>query len=89
MDTVTDLKRDLNAYLDDLAESEVRSLADVIEYNIKHADVELPPGRRSRLPRSAHLSCLHSLQNTQARTCLSRRGTWTPPPRITSATYRT
>lgn len=44
MNTVTDLKRDLNAYLEDLEESEVRSLADVIDYNIKHADVELPPG---------------------------------------------
>lgn len=44
MNAVTDLKRDLNAYLEDLEESEVRSLADVIDYNIKHADVELPPG---------------------------------------------
>lgn len=44
IDIVTDLKRDLNSYLEDLAESEVRSLADVIDYNIKHADLELPPG---------------------------------------------
>lgn len=44
---MTDLKRDLNAYLGDLEESQVRSLADVIDYNIKHADVELPPGKRS------------------------------------------
>ncbi|KAJ5689587.1 hypothetical protein N7462_003979 [Penicillium macrosclerotiorum] len=38
-----DLKRDLNAYLADLEEAEVRSLEEVIEYNNKHADQELPP----------------------------------------------
>lgn len=40
---MTDLKRDLKAYLEDLAESEIRSLKDVIDYNTKHADLELPP----------------------------------------------
>jgi amidase len=37
------MKRNLTAYLEGLEESEVWSLADLIEYNIKHADVELPP----------------------------------------------
>lgn len=40
-----DMKRSLNEYLEDLEESEVRSLAEVIEYNSKHADVELPPSK--------------------------------------------
>lgn len=40
---LVDMKRSLNEYLEDLEESEVRSLAEVIEYNEKHADVELPP----------------------------------------------
>ncbi|KAH6627164.1 amidase signature domain-containing protein [Chaetomium sp. MPI-SDFR-AT-0129] len=38
-----DLKTTLNAYLQDLEESEVRSLGELIEYNLKHADKELPP----------------------------------------------
>ncbi|KAH6847068.1 amidase signature domain-containing protein [Chaetomium sp. MPI-CAGE-AT-0009] len=38
-----DVKRNLNTYLADLEESEVRSLLDVINYNLKHADKELPP----------------------------------------------
>ncbi len=38
-----DLKTTLNAYLKSLVESEVRSLEDLISYNIKHADKELPP----------------------------------------------
>ncbi|KAK3387755.1 amidase signature domain-containing protein [Podospora didyma] len=37
-----DLKQNLNAYLEDLDESEVRSLEDVIQFNVDHADVELP-----------------------------------------------
>jgi amidase len=37
------VKNNLNTYLENLEESEVRSLADVIEYNLKHADKELPP----------------------------------------------
>jgi hypothetical protein len=41
--SVADEKREINAYLQDLEESEVRSLAEVIEYNIKHANKELPP----------------------------------------------
>ncbi|OQE17313.1 hypothetical protein PENSTE_c021G09390 [Penicillium steckii] len=40
---LVDMKQSLNEYLEDLEESEVRSLADIIEYNKKHADVELPP----------------------------------------------
>ncbi|KAJ5238304.1 hypothetical protein N7468_002923 [Penicillium chermesinum] len=40
---LADMKKHLNSYLEDLAESEVRSMADIIEYNIKHADKELPP----------------------------------------------
>lgn len=47
---MTDLKRDMKAYLEDLEESEVRSLANVIEYNIKHADRELPPGNSPSFP---------------------------------------
>ncbi|KAK4157240.1 amidase signature domain-containing protein [Chaetomidium leptoderma] len=38
-----DLKKNLNTYLENLEESEVRSLADVINYNLKHADIKLPP----------------------------------------------
>ncbi|KAJ5648058.1 hypothetical protein N7490_004430 [Penicillium lividum] len=38
-----DMKPQLNAYFESLAESEVRSLAEVIEFNEKHADLELPP----------------------------------------------
>lgn len=41
--SVADEKREINAYLQDLEESEVRSLAEVIDYNIKHANKELPP----------------------------------------------
>ncbi|KAH6623823.1 amidase signature domain-containing protein [Chaetomium tenue] len=37
-----DLKNNLNTYLETLEESEVRSLSDVIDYNLKHADTELP-----------------------------------------------
>ncbi|KAJ5672228.1 hypothetical protein N7507_001355 [Penicillium longicatenatum] len=38
-----DMKPQLNAYFEGLAESEVRSLAEVIAFNEKHADLELPP----------------------------------------------
>lgn len=41
--SVADEKREINAYLQDLEESEVRSLSEVIDYNIKHANKELPP----------------------------------------------
>lgn len=40
--SVADTKRELNAYLEDLKESEVRSLAEIIDYNLKHAEKELP-----------------------------------------------
>ncbi|KAK3291864.1 amidase signature domain-containing protein [Chaetomium fimeti] len=40
---MVDLKRNLNTYLANFEESEVRSLLDVINYNLKHADKELPP----------------------------------------------
>jgi amidase len=42
---VSDMKRDLTAYLQSLDESEVRTIADIIEFNQKHADKELPPGK--------------------------------------------
>jgi hypothetical protein len=57
--SVADERREINAYLQDLEESEVRSLAEVIDYNIKHADKELPP--RMLLSHSPHV----------ARTCSS------------------
>ncbi|KAK3941391.1 amidase signature domain-containing protein [Diplogelasinospora grovesii] len=41
--TQTDMKRNLTAYLENLAESEVRSIADLVAFNEKHADIELPP----------------------------------------------
>jgi amidase len=41
------VKNNLNKYLENLEESEVRSLADVIEYNLKHAEKELPPRMNS------------------------------------------
>lgn len=40
--TEADMKPQINAYLEGLAESEVRSLADVIDFNEKHSDQELP-----------------------------------------------
>lgn len=43
------MKRSLNVYLEELEESEVRSLAEVIEYNNKHADIELPPSKLKTL----------------------------------------
>ena len=43
--TVVDMKRSLNMYLEDLEESEVRSLAEVIGYNSKHADAEHAQGQ--------------------------------------------
>ncbi|KAI1869717.1 uncharacterized protein JN550_005698 [Neoarthrinium moseri] len=39
----TDMKKLLNQYLEDLPESKVRSLQDVIDFNKKHAEQELPP----------------------------------------------
>lgn len=53
---VADEKREINAYLQDLEESEVRSLAEVIDYNIKHADKELPP--RMCLFTSRYVACI-------------------------------
>ncbi|KAJ5724053.1 hypothetical protein N7488_002088 [Penicillium malachiteum] len=38
-----DMKPQLNAYLEGLEESDVRSLAEIIAFNEKHADLELPP----------------------------------------------
>ncbi|KAL5087696.1 hypothetical protein Trisim1_007561 [Trichoderma cf. simile WF8] len=37
------MKRDLTAYLQDLGESDMRSITDIIEFNKEHADKELPP----------------------------------------------
>lgn len=47
------MKLSLTAYLQDLAECEVRSLQDLIDYNNEHADVELPPRMGNHSP-----SCL-------------------------------
>ncbi|KAH7327793.1 amidase signature domain-containing protein [Stachybotrys elegans] len=41
--TMSDMKRDLTAYLQDLEESEMRTITDIIMFNEKHADEELPP----------------------------------------------
>lgn len=40
------MKRDLTAYLQGLEESDMRSITDIIEFNEKHADLELPPRTR-------------------------------------------
>jgi amidase len=37
------MKRDLTAYLQGLEESEMRTITDIIEFNKKNADKELPP----------------------------------------------
>ncbi|KAG6366464.1 hypothetical protein INS49_000641 [Diaporthe citri] len=37
-----DLKKELNAYLQDLEESQVRTLQDIIDFNTEHATEELP-----------------------------------------------
>lgn len=52
---VADTKRELNAYLEDLEESEVRSLAEIIDYNVTHADKELPS--REHTSNHQHLVC--------------------------------
>lgn len=41
--TGADLKKELNAYLQDLEESQVRTLQDIIDFNTEHATEELPP----------------------------------------------
>lgn len=43
--TGADLKKELNAYLQDLEESQVRTLQDIIDFNNEHATEELPPRR--------------------------------------------
>ncbi|KAI9158329.1 putative amidase family protein [Paramyrothecium foliicola] len=40
--TMSDMKRDLTTYLQGLEKSEMRIITDIIEYNKKHADKELP-----------------------------------------------
>lgn len=42
MKAETDLKTQLNSFLQNLNESKVRSLEDIISFNKKHADQELP-----------------------------------------------
>lgn len=37
------MKKELNSYFQDLEESQVRSLAEVIQFNNLHAEQELPP----------------------------------------------
>lgn len=54
--SVADTKRELNAYLEDLEESEVRSLAEIIDYNIKHANKELPS--REKTSNCQNLVCV-------------------------------
>jgi amidase len=39
-----DFKRNIELYLSDLETSPVRTLEELIEFNKKHADKELPPG---------------------------------------------
>ncbi|KAH6868972.1 amidase signature domain-containing protein [Thelonectria olida] len=41
--TMADMKKDLTAYLQDLEESEMRTITDIIDFNDKHAEKELPP----------------------------------------------
>ncbi|KAL4866522.1 hypothetical protein BDV12DRAFT_172729 [Aspergillus spectabilis] len=60
--TNADLKRDLNAYLDDLAQSKVRSLQDVIDFNEQHKEQELPPHH----PRQDLFQAAQDLNLTQA-----------------------
>jgi amidase len=40
-----DFAKDLDKYLQDLEISPVRSLGELIEFNKKNADTELPPGQ--------------------------------------------
>ena len=44
------MKPQLNAYFEGLEESEVRSLAEVIAFNEKNADLELPSRMDSNSP---------------------------------------
>ncbi|PVH79798.1 amidase signature enzyme [Cadophora sp. DSE1049] len=46
--TRADLRDIPNAYLKDLDDSDVRSVQDIIDFNIKHADEELPPGHANQ-----------------------------------------
>jgi amidase len=39
-----DFKRNIENYLADLETSPVRTLEELVEFNKKHADIELPPG---------------------------------------------
>lgn len=57
MKAETDLKTQLNSFLQNLNESKVRSLEDIISFNKKHADQELPT--REELPH--HIDTRHSL----------------------------
>lgn len=41
---VTDFVTDMNAYLSALVSSPVRTLEELIQFNVDHADVELPSG---------------------------------------------
>jgi amidase len=41
-----DFKRNIETYLADLETSPVRTLKEMVEFNKKHADVELPPSKQ-------------------------------------------
>ena len=45
-------------YLESLEESEVRSLADVIKFNLEHADKELPPRKHPKARSRSHIPYL-------------------------------
>jgi amidase len=42
---VTDFKMNIEAYMEDLNVSSVRTLEDLINFNDAHADIEFPPGQ--------------------------------------------
>lgn len=85
------MKRSLNVYLEELEESEVRSLAEVIEYNNKHADVELPPSKLKALnfDSTSMESRLIYFQPTQDKTFSSSQRTRIPPTQFTTGIWPT
>lgn len=44
---MADFRNDFQAYLDDLEFAPIKSLQELIDFNRKHADIELPPGALS------------------------------------------
>ncbi|UKZ94441.1 uncharacterized protein TrAFT101_009314 [Trichoderma asperellum] len=45
---VADFRNDFQAYLDDLEFAPIKSLQELIDFNRKHADIELPPGHSNQ-----------------------------------------